>query len=110
MNNRLKLLRKNLGLTQAEFAKKLGISQNFLSSIERGERKISSELCLSLIELNVNLNWLIADKGSMFCSSTVPDLDSLSEEVLSLLNSLPEDRKKAVLNYVRDQKKLAELS
>lgn len=107
MNNRLKLLRKKLDLTQTEFAKTLGISQNFLSAIEHGESKISTELCLSLSKINVNLNWLIAGEGQMF--RTASQNDTLINEIISILKTLPQDRQEFVLKVAQDQKNLSDL-
>lgn len=36
----LKALRRNLGMTQAELAAELGLSMNFVSMMERGEKPI----------------------------------------------------------------------
>ena len=113
MNNRLKLLRKNLGLTQAEFAEKLGITPTYLSEIERGNRHPAYQFFLALInEFGVNLNWLFTERGEQFINPVehLSELDPLSEEVLSILKNLPEDRRKGVLNYVRDQKIIADVA
>ena len=40
----LKCLRTKLGLTQGEFAEKLGIQQNVISDMERGARMISIKM------------------------------------------------------------------
>ncbi|NFO40345.1 helix-turn-helix transcriptional regulator [Clostridium botulinum] len=39
LKDKVKDIRKNLGLTQEEFAKKLGISRSYYSDIERGRLK-----------------------------------------------------------------------
>jgi len=38
------LIRKALGLSQAEFAERLGISQEMVSQIEKGKKNISFDL------------------------------------------------------------------
>ena len=108
MNNRLKSLRKELGLTQTEFAKTLGISQNFLSAIEHGESKISAELCLSLSKINVDLNWLITGEGQMF-RVTDSSMSSLPDEIKKIAQELPLKRQKRVLEYAEDQRDLFRL-
>lgn len=107
MYNRLKLLRKNLNLTQAEFAEKLKIGQTYLSEIERGNRNPAPQFFLSLAMLNVNLNWLFTGKGEAFCPEPV-DEKHLLEEIVSIVESLPLDRKKSVLMYARDQKSICD--
>ena len=39
-----KEFRKNLNLKQKEFAALLGVSEDYISKIERGQRKISDEI------------------------------------------------------------------
>lgn len=42
--NFFKEFRKNLNMRQKEFAALLGVSEDYVSKIERGKRKISDEL------------------------------------------------------------------
>jgi len=108
MNNRLKSLRKKIGLTQTEFAEKLGISQTFLSSIELGVRGFPTEIFLRLIELNVNIEWLFTGKGQMFKAKPDSDPDLLNK-IESIVKNLPLKRQKMVLNYVEDQRDISAL-
>ncbi len=64
---RIRFLRKELKLSQKEFATKIGISQNFLSEIEKGKKQ-PSEKVLRLIShtFNVSYEWLKEGKGEMF--------------------------------------------
>jgi len=43
----LKLLRTGLGMTQAEFAKALGISQGYLGELERGEKVVDPRTAMA---------------------------------------------------------------
>jgi len=107
MNNRLKSLRKKLDLTQAEFAEKLGISQTFLSDIEKGKKGFSASILLSLWRLNVNLDWFVGGEGNMF--RTASRNDTLINEIISILKTLPQDRQEFVLKVAQDQKNLSDL-
>lgn len=66
MNNRISGVRKVVGLTQGEFAEKLGLTRNFISLIENGNRTPSdrtiSDICR---EFRVNENWLRTGEGEM---------------------------------------------
>ena len=67
IHERLKKLRKSLGLTQAEFGEKIELTNVTLSLMEKGERKITDRTIKFLeIEFNVNEHWLRTGKGEMY--------------------------------------------
>ena len=67
MNARVTLIRKTLKLTQDEFAKKLGLSRNYIWMLENGERAPSdrtiSDICR---EFGVDRIWLETGAGDPF--------------------------------------------
>ena len=67
MNERLKELRKRLGLTQQEFAERLGIKRNAVTNYEVG-RNAPADMVVSLIcrEFNVSEQWLRTGEGEPF--------------------------------------------
>jgi transcriptional regulator with XRE-family HTH domain len=61
---RLREQRKELHLTQAKMAEKIGMSTNYYGQIERGKKGLSIEkLILCHNELAIDLNYLITGKG-----------------------------------------------
>jgi|GEM_PF-4976813 len=67
LSKRLKAIRKHFNLNQIEMASKLGITQSYYSALERGSKKVGTNLILALIELfKVSESWLISGKGTMF--------------------------------------------
>lgn len=67
MKNRIRELRKyTLKMTQKEFSAKLGLSENFIWQIEKGEREPSdrtiSDICR---EFGISENWLRTGEGNM---------------------------------------------
>jgi len=67
INNRLYQLRKSLSLSQKDFAKMLGITQQSYNNYEKGKRAIPNELMSKINNMfNVNLNWLLTGRGEMF--------------------------------------------
>ena len=73
MNERVKLIRKQLGMTQEQLAQRLGIGKAALSMIETGKAGLSARNRNILVqELNVNPEWLESGKGNMF--NAEPDL------------------------------------
>ncbi len=66
MKTRIKLLRKELGMTQEVFAKHLGIGKSALSMIETGKASLSERNKNILIQdLNVNPDWIEGGIGEM---------------------------------------------
>lgn len=67
VNTRIIELRKNLNLTQDEFAKKIGLSRNFIWMIEKGDRTPSdrtiSDICRTF---GVDEIWLRDGIGEPF--------------------------------------------
>ena len=67
MNERIKALRKELKMSQDVFAEKLGLTKNYISLVENGNRKLSEQSIKVLCSiLNVNEEWLRTGNGEMF--------------------------------------------
>lgn len=80
MKDRLKELRKQLGLTMEEFGSKLGVRKTTISSLENGVNNFTEQMILSICNVyNVNEQWLRNGTGDMF----VEDTDSLVEKIIS---------------------------
>ncbi len=71
LNERIKLIRKNLGFTQQEFADKLGVARNNIAGYETGKRS-PSDAVISLIckTFGVDENWICTGEGEMFVQRT----------------------------------------
>lgn len=103
MNERLKELRKKLGLTQQEFANKVGISRNNIAKYEVGINEPSTAVISLLCKtFHVSEEWLRNGVGEMFTDSSRVDrikdfVNSLSEEdsfkvkLISMLSRMNED-------------------
>ena len=48
IGHKIKSKRRNLGITQADFSKKLSISPTYLNLMENGKRKIDLDLLLKI--------------------------------------------------------------
>ena len=85
MGERVKLIRKELKLTQEQLAQRLGIGKAALSMIETGKAGLTTRNRNILVqELNVNPDWLDTGEGRMF--HVEPDLQSF---LLRTDSSLP---------------------
>lgn len=81
---RLKTLRKSLGMTQIEFAEIINSSNGHVSDMEKGRKNITDST-MDLLELkkNVNIDWLRTGKGEMF--NELPEEDEVAAYVSDLL-------------------------
>ena len=116
MNERIKELRKSLGITQQEFADKLGLKRNTIATYEIGKAvpsdRVVSDLCN---KYNVNEKWLRTGEGKKFISLNrtqqiaqfTADLfkgekDSFKERLLLALAKLNEDEWKVLEKIATD--------
>ncbi|MCD8348790.1 MAG: helix-turn-helix transcriptional regulator [Lachnospiraceae bacterium] len=78
MKNRIKKIRKELDLTQQEFADRIGIKRGAVANYEIG-RNMPADSVISLIcrEFHVNEEWLRTGEGDMFISTPTSGLDML---------------------------------
>ena len=64
---RLQQVRKQLNVTQKEFAESLRISNSSLCEMEAGHARLRFELIYNIIKVhNVNINYLLFGQGEMF--------------------------------------------
>lgn len=81
IGDRIKELRKSEDLTQKEFAKRLLVSQSYLSGIENGNEIPTNKLIkLICLEFGVNENWLCSNHGDMYDEIYENNKVSLVEE------------------------------
>ena len=81
MKERIKELRKTLGLTQQEFADKIGVKRNTVGQYEIG-RNVPTDTVISLIckEFEVSKEWLLAGDGKMFSPAPEDELKALAKK------------------------------
>lgn len=66
MNSRIKELRIQLKLTQAEFAEKLGATRSAIASLENGNSSVTEQMIkLVCLIYDANESWLRTGKGEM---------------------------------------------
>lgn len=70
INDRVRILRKNLGLTLEKFGNRLGVGKNAISRIETGKNGVTGQMIKSICrEFNVDYIWLTTGEGEMFQDS-----------------------------------------
>lgn len=110
--NRIKELRKTLGLSQEAFGKKLGITGGGVSKIENGERTLTEQIALSICrEFRVNYYWLTEGKGEMFSGTpqNVVDeiaedynLDDIDKKIIEVYLELSADDREVIKKYLKN--------
>lgn len=110
MNDRIKLLRETLGMSQEAFGGKIGITRAAISNIEKGTRNMSEQTIKSICrEFNVNYAWLMEGVGDMF--SDLPEtlidevaeeyeLDDLDKLLVKRYMQLPPEKRKVIKEYL----------
>lgn len=80
---RIKEERKRRGLTQSEFAKKAGISLNFLGQLERGSRTPNFKKVIQIAEaLDMDLKYLLGE-----LKIKPAEKDKFKEKIMAVLNT-----------------------
>jgi transcriptional regulator with XRE-family HTH domain len=86
IGERVRIARKEAGLTQAELSVKAGIKQPTLSELERGDSRSSTSLPSIAAALGVNAFWLETGRGSKKPGVDLPSGDSsFAQEVSELI-------------------------
>ena len=98
---RVKEIRKSLGLTLEKFGEKLGVKKGAISAIENNNRNLTEQMAKSICrEYNVNYDFLTYGDGEMFddLPQTVIDelcaqynLSDSEKAIIEMYVSLPED-------------------
>ncbi|MDO5306871.1 MAG: helix-turn-helix transcriptional regulator [bacterium] len=90
IGSRLKQIRTEKHLTQVELGELIGVSKQAIANVEGCHSNPSIEFMSKLIEnLNVNSNWFITGKGSMF---NPPEFEDVKTEILSEVNRMLAER------------------
>lgn len=96
MNERLKLLRNTLGITLEEFGRKVGVTRSAIGRIEKGDRKVTEQMALSICrEFHVNYYWLTEGVGEMFTGTPQNVVDEIAEDY-----GLDEEDRKIIEKYL----------
>lgn len=112
---RIKEVRKTLGLTLEKFGEKLGVKKNTVSQLETGKNSPSEQMIKSICrEYRVNYDWLVYGEGDIF--SNIPEtildelclqyeLDDSDRSVIEFYIALPADVRKVLKEHLKGYKK-----
>ncbi len=81
MKNRIKKIRRELDLTQQQFAEKLKVPRNTIAGYEVGKSNPSDGAINNICKtFNVNESWLRTGEGEMFAPAPSDELDALAKK------------------------------
>lgn len=81
LKDRLKKIRRDLDLTQTEFAEKIGTVQNTITGYESGRRTPSGPVLASICRVfNVNDDWLLNENGPEFLPAPKNEFEALAKQ------------------------------
>ena len=90
---RIKEIRKTLGLTLEKFGEKLGVTKTAKSRIEKVERGLTEQMTKSICrEISVDYIWLTTGEGEMFVDSD----DDFIEKIDRIMAGESDVRKNAI--------------
>lgn len=114
MKERIKQLRKYLGLNQENFGLKIGLTRSAICNYENGSRALTEQTIMSICrEYNVSRVWLTEGVGDMFTSLPETVLDELAlqfeladseKDLVADFCKLPKEQRSAVIAFLRKQK------
>ena len=99
MNERIKQLRKYLGLNQTDFGSRIGIKQTSIANYESGTRVPLDTVVASICrEFGVSEQWLRTGTGEMFPPRT--RAQEIADFAADLLSDEPESTRSVVISYL----------
>ena len=106
---RVKEVRKSLGLTLEKFGERLGVRKNAISAVENGRNSLSDQMLKSISrEYGVSEAWLLDGTGEMFLNKDTSSLDAyirsndvspLEAEILNAYFDLDPDIRRAAMEH-----------
>ena len=115
-NERVKLLRGELGLTMEKFGDAVGVKKAAISKLEKGENNVTNQMILSICNTaweggrRVSEQWLREGVGEMFLAEPLDEFAKLAQSyqlapgldvVLRQLVQLPVEYQGAVVDFIR---------
>ena len=95
MQERIRIIRKNARLTQAEFAERIGVKANTVTSYETGLRIPSDAVIISICrEFSISESWLRTGEGEMLDQA---DPDTELAKIFGQIAGSDDDLIKAII-------------
>ncbi len=97
INQRVKAIRQEVGLSQAKFAKAICISNGYLAGIELENRNVNDRLIkLICVTFHVNEEWMRTGEGDMFLKAS----NSLTDLAIAAFRELKPEYQEYILKQI----------
>lgn len=97
MRKRIEQIRKEAGLSQEKFAKRLGMSRSFFNQVETGKNNVSDRTIADICrEFNVREEWLRTGEGEMYIHK--PREEEIAGFIRNALSNEPESFKARLIS------------
>lgn len=110
---RVKQVRKELGLSLEKFGEKIGLRKSSLSQIENGINNLTDQTIRGICrEYNVSYDYLTDGEGEMFTDlpDTILDelciqygLDDIDRKIMEIYLELPSEARQALKDKIREK-------
>lgn len=110
---RVKQVRKELGLSLEKFGEKIGLRKSSLSQIENGINNLTDQTIRGICrEYNVSYDYLMDGEGEMFTDlpDTILDelciqydLDDIDRKIMEIYLELPPEARQALKDKIREK-------
>lgn len=117
INERIKKIRNDLGLSQKSFAEKMGLSRDVISNIEYGRTDVKDNVVKSICKFyRVNYFWLTEGNGEPYLGPPEIlmddvieeyNLDEMDREIIEEYVKLSPDMRNAIKQFIRNVVKKA---
>mgnify|MGYP000080374015 CR=1 FL=1 len=92
-NERVKEVRKALGLTLEKFGERIGVTRGSMSNIENGNRNLTEQMTKSICrEFSVDYIWLTTGEGEMFIDT--------DDDFLERIDRIMDDARKNLFKFM----------
>ena len=96
--DRIRLVRKTLGVNQGEFARRIGLTQTSMSMIEMGRATLTDKnIKLICATFAIDEDWLRTGNGEMFGAAS-----PYEKELLEVFGKLTEGTQEFILDMARN--------
>ena len=113
LDSRIRNIRKELKMSQKEFAERMGVSQGTISWSEQPDKNVPDSTIKSICTIfNVNENYLLYDEQPMFVQPVTFSLDNfieersgtdLEKEIIKTYFELDPEVRKAIFDHFKNK-------